>query len=623
MKKCRDFCRPKNRISRLALLVLAAAASSLALQARAAAETVIWDTGSRLANAADAAKRTGWTVVPTELFGFEADPAKASSDPGYYGREYVFRGDAVVENDVLSVVCFSGAGRVVIFAKGTAAAPDATPPAKLGRKILEFNPLLGDTQATSIRHVEILRNACDDAALTVTFAAAGSEDASADLFFDRTGIAEIRPGDNFKRVVLHGPVEYGVVPGFVADDLIYGGSMYKDLDTLSVPTENLFVGLLPGADAELVMTWPGGQQQMQLYLAEREGRRLIESIEFSPAGQSFYLSGLVAPGIWHKEILAPSYLEKDIPINWHSPFPAKWKTQLYESKLKTTFAFRMSKGNVWRGVSGSYQYPVWFDGNDAYYHLSKKVPPKGESIIYCVEAQGTPASIVTPVDILKSTLGRPMCESILDLAGRRLRTHHRRAGDGVHRACTCGCTEAIQAVFEAKQEVARKTFVAEALKDMMYFVEQHVKRIDEYRTFADDTIRLLQDEQRKSPELNAYAKTLEQVVRQIPEDYKVQRENLGSLEYAHELNRKTLALTNRNDAQNLATYMQRLKDWRAMGGAQDYLVARCHMIAREVSQKAGYACVDSPAAAAVAKEVRIRCRQVLRKPDGYEIWANY
>jgi hypothetical protein len=69
--------------------------------------------------------------------------------------------------------------------------------------------------------------------------------------------------------------------------------------------------------------------------------------------------------------------------------------------------------------------------------------------------------------------------------------------------------------------------------------------------------------------------------------------------------------------------MQRLKDWRAMGGAQDYLVARCHGIARELSQKAGYACVDNPAAAVLAKEVRRRCRQVLRNPDGYEIWADY
>ena len=625
MTKCRDFCRPDQRHSRLALFAFAAAASLLTLQARAVAETrvVIWDTGSRLESADDAALRTGWTAVPTELFALEADPAKASSDPGYYGRDYAFRGDAVVENEAVSVVCLSGTGRVVIYAKRAVGAQGTASPAKLGRRILEFSPLLADSHAASIRHVEILRNAGDDAALTVTFLAPGSADSSVDFVLDRTGIVEVRPGENLKRVAMHSAIEYGVVPGFIGDDLIYGGSDYQALDTLSVPAENLFVGLLQGADAELVMTWPEGQQQMQLHLAEEQGQRLIESIEFAPAGQSFYLAGLAVPGIWHKQILAPSYLEKDIAIQWQRPFPAKWKTQLVESNLKTTFAFRAAKGDVWRGVAGSYHYPVWFEGNEAFYHLSKKVPPKGESLIYFLEAQGTPAEIVTPVDILKSTLGRPMCESILDLAGRKLRTHHRRGGDGVHRACTCGCTEAIQAVFEAGQEVARREYIADALEDMIYFVERHVERIDEYRRFADDTLRFLEEKQQESPQLRAYAETLEQVVRQIPEQYTVQRENLGSPEYVDELTRKSVALTDRKDANNLSAYMQLLKDWRGMGGAQDYLVARCHMIARELSQQAGYACVGDPAATALAEQVRTRCRQVLRNPDGYEIWADY
>lgn len=75
-----------------------------------------------MANADDAVRRTDWTAVPTELFAFEADPVKASSDPGYYGREYAFRGDAVVENEVISIVCLSGAGRVILYAKETTAA---------------------------------------------------------------------------------------------------------------------------------------------------------------------------------------------------------------------------------------------------------------------------------------------------------------------------------------------------------------------------------------------------------------------------------------------------------------------------------------------------------------------
>jgi hypothetical protein len=60
-----------------------------------------------------------------------------------------------------------------------------------------------------------------------------------------------------------------------------------------------------------------------------------------------------------------------------------------------------------------------------------------------------------------------------------------------------------------------------------------------------------------------------------------------------------------------------------MGGAQDYVVAQCHVLTRKLSQEAGYSSVTAPAALPVAREIRARCRQVLRNPDGYEIWSNY
>jgi hypothetical protein len=69
--------------------------------------------------------------------------------------------------------------------------------------------------------------------------------------------------------------------------------------------------------------------------------------------------------------------------------------------------------------------------------------------------------------------------------------------------------------------------------------------------------------------------------------------------------------------------MELLKAWRAMGGAQDYVLAQCHTITRKLDQEAGYGCVADAKAVALAEEVRARCRLVLRNPDGYEIWADY
>jgi len=161
------------------------------------------------------------------------------------------------------------------------------------------------------------------------------------------------------------------------------------------------------------------------------------------------------------------------------------------------------------------------------------------------------------------------------------------------------------------------------LGDMNYFVECHVERIEEYRRFANDMIQFLQAKRRASPELQPFLEGLEQIVQQIPQEYSAQKDNMKSPEHASELTRQTMSLTASKGTNNLPAYMELLKAWRAMGGAQDYLVAQCHTITRKLFQEAGYGCVNEANAVAVAQEIRARCRQVLRNPDGYEIWADY
>jgi len=84
-----------------------------------------------------------------------------------------------------------------------------------------------------------------------------------------------------------------------------------------------------------------------------------------------------------------------------------------------------------------------------------------------------------------------------------------------------------------------------------------------------------------------------------------------------------MQLTGSKDPSNLATYMNLLKAWRGMGGAQDEVVAQCHMSTRKLFQEASYAAASQPNALEIAFEIRSRCRQILRNADGYEIWPNY
>jgi len=224
---------------------------------------------------------------------------------------------------------------------------------------------------------------------------------------------------------------------------------------------------------------------------------------------------------------------------------------------------------------------------------------------------------------MKGTLGRQTCDTILDVAGRKLRTHHRRGSEGIRRACTCGCTDAIQVIFEASEEVEKKEYVNEAVDDMVYFVRRHMERIDEYQDFASNMIEFLNLTRKSTPDLKPFLDGMESIAHEIIQEYSRQKENIKTLEYANELSRKTKALTRKKDPRNLSTYMDLSKKWREMGGAQDNLLAQCHTLTRKLLQEAGYGCADQPKAIEAAKEIRRRCRRCLRNPDGYEIWSDY
>jgi hypothetical protein len=575
-------------------------------------KTLIWDTISPFGDKVDIQNRTNWKIVPTDLLTLERDPTAAASDPGYYGREYSFSGDAVLENERLTAAFRSKKGCIAIYSKTDS-----------NSQKLEFTPLELKGRPARITHCSILQNTGQDAALDITFSGEGKE-FSVVFALDRMGIVDIKPGENMTGINFISSIEYGIVPSFIGDDLIFSPGDYASTDTLCIPMENFFVGLLAGRNDMLVVTWPEGKQKVKLVLGDnQQEQRLIESIDFDNDGKSLYLAILSAPGIWHKEELKPSYLEKDVTIDWKRPFLAKWITQLPEGRVQTTYTFKEPKGNIWRGVIGHYTYPVWLSSDNASYRLSKKIPPKGQSIIYFLERKDTPDSVLTPVDIMKVTLGRQMCDAILDLPGRKLRTHHRRGAEGVRRACTCGCTEAIQAVFDAGQEVQRKEYVAGAVDDMVFFVTQHMERIGEYQAFARDMMEFLNQARESATDLKLYLDRMEAIVQEIPQEYQNKQEVIMSLKYADELTQQTKALTQKKEPGNLKAYEELSIKWRRMGGAQDDLVAQCHRITRKLFQEAGYGGTSSPKAVEISQQIRTRCRECLRNADGYEIWADY
>ncbi len=603
----------------LSLVAVLLFLSSFADRAFAATNILVWDTGKPLNGAFHSDSTASWKRVPGDLLELEANPKKAQSDPGYYGSEYTVKGELAVENKSLAAVFSTVKGRVILHSK-----LDGADPAP--RVIAEVTPYgaADGSGSAKLSRVRLLRNADDEAIIEATFTGKAGSESSAIFSFDKSEIVAVKPSSEIRGARLSGFLAYAIAPSFVADDLVLSPSDYSGDFALSLPSENVLLGLLPGEDCALTMSWPEGKQRLKLVLgADSTGARQFTAIDFENDGRPFFLAASRAPGIWHREPLKPSQLEKEFTSPWRRPFPAKWKTQLQEGTARTTFAFREGPLEIWRGVEGSYPYPVWFDGENARFRFSKKIPPKGVALIYFTEGRETPPGVRTPAEMLKATLGFELADTLLDSAGRALRTHHRRGGDGVHRACTCGCTEAIQAVFEAGTEADRQDYIAGAVDDMIYFIQRHLARIDEYQRFAEDMAALLRSREASNPALKSYLDDLGELAARIPQEYSVQKENMKSLAHAEDLKRQTLALAGRKDPGNRAAYATLLENWRAMGGAQDYVVAQCHVLTRRLYQEAGYGAVTRPEAVELAREIRNRCRQALRNPDGYEIWPDY
>ncbi|MHC4628121.1 MAG: hypothetical protein ACYTDV_14170, partial [Planctomycetota bacterium] len=539
--------------------------------------------------------------------------------------EYSFRGDVVVEDQHVTTALLSRKGRVSVYSN-----------ADLSQKRVEFVPLGMKGRPSRITNCTILQNTGDETVLEVSFCGEEAEDNSSAVFsFTRKGIVGIKPAENMKGMSLLSAIEYGVVPGFVGDDLIFDAGEYPSIDTLHIPCDSLFLGLLQGRKDMLVVTWPEGKQQIRLVPDTGQEDRLVESVDIDNDGKSIYLALLHAPGIWHKEELKPYYLEKDVAISWKRPFPAKWKTQLLEDGARTTFRFRESKQDIWRAAIGYYTYPVWFEGQRAYCHLGKKIPPRGDCLIYYLETKGVSGLYSSPVDILMHTLDEGTYDHTLALPSRtgldllRPGSHidpddlARHAARGSCPVSTCAVTQRIKSIFEAGKELERREYVRASTEDMVYFVAQHRRRIERYMSFAYDMMEFLKQEGTTKPNLRSFVSEMGKIAQEIPQEYNKLKESIRDLDYADRLARQTEALTREKHPRNLAAFLDLGEKWRAMGAAQDDLVREFHTITRRLFQEAGYGCAGLPDAVELAEEIRSRCAQCLGNPSTYEIWPDY
>ena len=517
----------------------------------------------------------------------------------------------MVETDALAAAFASQLGRVLLYSKSDP---------KRGR--VELLPAELKGKRATIASTRIAAHESGLVTVQAGFRAPGESSLPIAFSFSSNRILTVTPQGSTRGVSILAPIEFALVPSFVGDDLIYDPRDYPSAKTLSVPSEHVLLGLMKGESSMLVMTWQDQTPPIRLALGSSAADKAsIKSVDF-PGGKGLSLAVLDAPGIWHREVLKPSYLEREVAVPWRPPFPAVWLTQLYEDGVKTTYEFRNAKEEMWRGGVGSYTYPAWFSRGKTMLSLGKKIPPEGEAVIYFLErSDESPRQVLSPVDVAKSTLTGDVLANLLDVGGRP--TWYPERPDKVLGGATCAVTDALKEIFDRGREVDEQDRVKGGVEDMYFYLEGMFERNGRYYPFAKDMIAYLGSQQKTNPKLAPFIGEMRGIAVEIAATYDNARDTIRDMDYAHELGQKTVALAAQKRPDNRQRMVESKQDWTGMGGALEELARKEHALTRQLFQQAGYRAAVMPEASQVAEEIRTRARKCLEKPESYEIWANY
>lgn len=481
-------------------------------------------------------------------------------------------------------------------------------------KILPFNS--EGTKSEKITLCKVVEDNKEKGVEIRTHFSAGHKEIEGSFFFYPEGTVRITPSRNMEGVFIFTEISFGVLPGIFLEDIIYKPKEYPSLAEIYVPSENLFLGLLKGRDGILVCTWPEGDQKVKLLLKDgKKQRRLIRAVELKLDGKSIYLGILAAAGIWHKEELLPSFLEKDVEINWKRPFPAEWKTQLLETGVKTTYFLGDKKDEIWRPNVGHYVYPAWVEGEKAFFHLSKKIPPKGQAFIYSMQGHKK-----TTLEFVKKF---PTAEMFAKIKEEKSYTSDPREAPSVGFPACWGTGLVRGTIFRVGAQAREKEFLREYTNYLAGYVAVIQQRHREYYTFIQEmkiTLDFWMQKETDNSEVLSFLEQMKQSLKKVDYTYHKKMEWAGKspsyvVAYSDELAERLKALIEVEGTEPFPECDHIVATFNRLSWAHHEGMGKAFgTVVREWFLKAGYACIDKPQAVKYAQEIRksiwnqLKCR---------------
>jgi hypothetical protein len=553
-------------------------------------------------------------------------------------------------------------GRIaVVLRKSSAGAEIYSNSAKGWQRRALFSPANAE-KAARLRAVRILASGPDAASVEGVFEDKGGQPLGLRCGLTRGQIfIETKPGEGANSIRIEAPSRFGVIPDFFADDIVIDAAKLP-LDRAEIPTENMFLQTLGRTEAIVMAVWDKEQRDITVTLSGRDNDRLLTAVEvpcatdgkvcvavmdYPGACCASVVDGLADPEV---SIWAPGL--KDVrALNWTMPYPAQWRVDFAPRKGGMARSSEMvvpypagGAGSVikspkdvqWKFIKPKYRWlsdgekaedrARRFEAAQAFRKtVGEELPAlvatcwvdeKGNGFIrakneeYAVVAypldrgQGTPLTAFTVTDLVRATLGVGPCEYILDVKGQRLAT------PGIY---TCAGTALLKKIMENYDEAKHKAEIDKVFNDMLIFVRRYRGRVEEYIAFRKEMLDYLKQQKAAHPELETFLSDMERITSGLPS--RIEKDVPDRVAELADDFRATLA----SQDEAAKKVRERINaDIRGVGGWQDGIVNGCHKTLNMLRYMAGIEATCNPKAVAVAQEIRLRARKILRNPVAHE-----
>jgi len=405
-------------------------------------------------------------------------------------------------------------------------------------------------------------------------------------------LVQVAPGANAGKLRIEVPLEGVVAPDRFANDLVVcpapGGR-----PSMMLPWVPLVTGLLGNGSGMLTLICPDQGQRVEL----PAGKGLpLAGVDVTFHDHAVWVGAIAGQRVWHQERFLGEGLADPLRFKWRMPCPAVWRLAVQGDARRYSAFFSDKKSEFFDKTDVLLQKRSDFSG-----------PVRVGTIYLYDRTAGTPAEVLTPVDLLRDALGVEAAREALDEDGL---TGYRKASRPTTWAQLSVSVEALRYLFGRRLQVQDGEYARHLVDDLSPFVEGMDQRLHEYADFA----RAVGALSAPSDQGAAAARLLKDVMPIVEELRKLgqRQRDLRSSQDLGPACAKIAQLTARQSNDDARQFEACCKTVLEIAGPREEMVKSYRRLAIELRDAAGDAVLAGSEPVEPAEEIRALCQGVLR-----------